>query len=221
VPAEPDAASAGAVWASVVQALGGARGAARAAGADLDARYAEAHRGYHGAAHVLAVVRDSSALAGELGVAPGDVAALTLAACAHDVVYDGRPGEDERASARWAQDQLAAAGVPGPVGARVAQLVLATLIHEAAGDDPAAAALLDADLAILAAAPADYDAYVWAVRGEYAHVDDTAWRIGRAAVLRSFADRERIYVSTPAHDRWEDAARANLARELATLEESP
>ena len=48
----------------------------------------------------------------------------------------------------------------------------------------AAAVVIDADLSILAAEPARYSAYVAGVRAEYGHVDDAAWRRGRADVLR-------------------------------------
>ena len=40
-----------------------------------------------------------------------------------------------------------------------------------------------ADLAVLGADVAGYDAYVTGVRQEYRHVDDATWREGRAAVL--------------------------------------
>ena len=53
--------------------------------------------------------------------------------------------------------------------------------------------LSDVDLAILGAPPSRYERYVVAVRSEYAHVDDRAWRRGRAEVLTSFLDRPAIY----------------------------
>ena len=41
--------------------------------------------------------------ADEVGLDDDTAALVALAACAHDVVYDGRPGADERASAEWAR----------------------------------------------------------------------------------------------------------------------
>jgi predicted metal-dependent HD superfamily phosphohydrolase len=179
---------------------------------DLDARYAEPHRRYHDTTHVRQVVRDAVAL-----TEGRDRALVALAAWAHDVVYDGRPGDDERASAAWARRELTAAGLADPDITRVEGLVLATLEHTASPGDHLADALLDADLAILGAEPAGYERYRLAVRAEYAHVADDDWRVGRGAVLRSLLDREPLYRTAAARDRWAAQARRNLAGELAGL----
>ncbi|MDQ0379754.1 HD domain-containing protein [Amycolatopsis thermophila] len=204
-------------WVSAVRALGGAEPVARAAAGELAARYAEPHRRYHDVAHVHAVLRDSAELAADLRLPEEERAVLTLAAAAHDVVYDGRPGEDERRSAEWAGSWLRRAGLAERHVVRVAELVLATLTHAAPRGDPAALALLDADLAILGADEAAYERYRVAVRAEYAAVSEDAWRAGRSAVLADLLAREPLYATAAARGRWETAAKANLARELASL----
>lgn len=98
-------------WTGAVCLLGGNQEVAAAAAADLSARYAEPHRRYHDNVHVQAVLRDAAALAGELRLSAEDRAVLAVAAGAHDVVYDGHPGDDERRSASWARDWLTRAGV--------------------------------------------------------------------------------------------------------------
>jgi len=198
-------------WDKAVVALGGCP-----RGTDLAERYAEPHRGYHNGDHVRQVVRDADLLAS--GHNDRDRAVITLAALAHDVVYDGKPGDDERRSAAWARRELTAAGVAEPDVARVENLVLATLSHEH-GDDPLAAVLLDADLAILGSDAAGYERYRAAVRAEYAHVTDEAWRVGRAAVLRSLLARDPLYVTSTARTRWDARARLNMAAELTALAE--
>ena len=92
--------------------------------------------------------------------------------------------------------------------------MLATAGHDA--DSPAAAVLLDADLAVLGAGEDDYRTYVDGVRAEYDFVDDLTWRAGRSAVLQSFLDRKRIYATTVMATR-EEQARHNLGTELAAL----
>jgi predicted metal-dependent HD superfamily phosphohydrolase len=204
-------------WIEAVRQLGGSADTAIGAAAELDRRYAESHRGYHGTAHVEAVVRDCAQLADELGLDCDARALVTLAACAHDVVYDGRPGADERASADWARRHLAASAVAATGVERVGELVLATTTHAAADGDLLAAVLLDADLAILGAPPDAYIRYMVAVRKEYASVPDDQWRTGRTHVLTDLAARRRLYVTEPARRRWAAQARRNLATELAGL----
>ena len=94
--------------------------------------------------------------------------------------------------------------------------MLATITHSS--DDPLAHVLLDADLAILGSEPAHYERYSRAVRQEYSQYDDPTWRAGRAKVLNSLLDREDLFVTEPARQLWDAAARTNLARELQSLE---
>jgi predicted metal-dependent HD superfamily phosphohydrolase len=205
------------VWVGAVGQLGGSTTTALGAAVDLEHRYAEPHRRYHTIEHVQAVLWDASWLAAELGVGVAEQAVVVLAACAHDVVHDARPGDDERASAEWARARLTESGVPTEAANRVAGLVLATASHVAADDDVATAVLLDADLAVLGGEPDAYADYVAAVRREYSAIPDPQWRAGRAQVLTALVGRERLYVTAPARARWEAAARANVAGELAGL----
>jgi len=204
-------------WAGAVNTLGGREEAARLHGSDLEQRYSEPHRRYHTGEHIRAVLADGAWIADALALGASDRALLTLASCAHDVVYDARPGDDERASAQWARSALDGSGLSSDVVRRVEQLILSTFAHEAPAGDPIAAALLDADLAILGAEPSAYDGYCLAVRGEYCRVHDDLWRAGRENVLNSILGRGSIFVTAPAIGRWESAARANVKRELSKL----
>lgn len=197
------------IWDDAVRTLGGAPDAA-----DLIERYSEPHRSYHNTFHVASVVRDSWALADTFTFTTEERAILTLAACAHDVIYDGKPGDDERASAAWARQRLA--GLEEEQITRVESLVLATITHSS--DDRLAQVMLDADLAILGSEPEHYERYRQAVRQEYGQYDDETWRAGRTKVLKTLLDREDLYVTEPARELWDAAARTNLARELQTLE---
>lgn len=204
-------------WIDATRSLGGNTAVAEQAADDLVTRYAEAHRRYHDTAHVLAVLRDSALLADELALSDHDRAIVTLAACAHDVHYDGHPGEDERRSADWAGTWLRRAGIGGQDMSEVERLVLATIDHVAEPADLAAQILFDADLAILAAPAEEYERYRRAVRAEYAAVPDDAWRTGRGAVLTGLAARDPLFHTAPARQRWELPAKANLTAELARL----
>ncbi|SEF34656.1 Predicted metal-dependent phosphohydrolase, HD superfamily [Amycolatopsis pretoriensis] len=192
-------------WAEAIAVLGGTSGA----WPELQARYGEPHRRYHTLDHATAVVRDSAWLAGDLGET--DRAIVAVAAWTHDVVYDAKPGDDERASARWAHEALA--GVAEAHIERVEGLILATIKHDAPPEDHLATALLDADLAILGAPAQDYAIYAEGVRQEYAKYPDEVWREGRIAVLEGMLARP-LYRSAAARARWATAAEKNLTAEL-------
>jgi len=201
-------------WDEAMAAAGGDPAAAGAVRRDLAARWAEPHRAYHTPAHLAHVL----AVVGELraaGEPVSDPAAVVLAAWYHDAVYDPRAGDNEARSADLARRHLAGLGADADRIARVADLVLTTRDHRATDAD--AAVLVDADLAILAVPPADYAAYVAAVRTEYGFVPEAAWRTGRAAVVAGFLARPRLFATATQHARADAAARANLASELDAL----
>jgi predicted metal-dependent HD superfamily phosphohydrolase len=185
------------------------------AGRDLLDRWHEPHRHYHTATHLaamLSVVDSQAHTAGHPDL-------VRLAAWFHDAVYDPRaPGAaNERHSAALAGRVLVRLGLPATAVAEVGRLVLLTAGHRAAAGDRDGALLCDADLAILAAPELAYDRYAAAVRREYAHVPDRAFRAGRADVLRGLLDLPALYRVPALAERWEAPARANLVRELNEL----
>lgn len=205
-----------AAWIRAVEALGGSSGAAADTAAELERRYRVPDRRYHNLAHIEAVLGQVGVLADDEGLSADDRAVATLAACVHDVVYEGRAGDDERASAAWARESLARCGVVDDVIDRVYQAVLQTIGH-GPDEDPSAAVVLDADLAILGSDMDAYHRYVNAVRDEYTDLDDEAWRSGRAAVLERLVGRDHLYLTRSGRARWETAARLNISRELHGL----
>ena len=173
---------------------------------ELLGRWREPHRHHHTIAHLaamLAIVRERPA--------------VELAVCFHDAIYDPRAAGNEEASAVLAERALTAASAAPATVAEVARLVRLTATHDPRPGDDAGALLCDADLAILPADPAGYDAYAAAVRREYAHLPDEVFRAGRAAVLRSLVGRPALYRVVGARADWEPRARANLTRELSRL----
>ena len=135
-----------------------------------------------------------------------------------DAVYDPRaePGRNERDSADLAAAALGERGAPAERIEQVGALVLATIDHAPPADgrlDREAAVLLDADLAVLAAPPDEYDRYARAVREEFAYVPDEAFAAGRRAVLEALLAKP-LFLTEEMRDA-EAVARANLARELS------
>lgn len=215
------------VWLTTLRAAGatGAPAVLARAGNDLLRRWDHPSRQYHDVEHladVLAAVdRLVAGPSGPQGGQEPDLAAVRLAAWFHDAVYEGRPGDDEEASARLAESVLADLGVPDPRVRRVAELVRMTAAHRPDDGDVEAALLCDADLAVLGSDGERYRRYAAAIRAEYAHVPDAAFRAGRAAVLRALVEQPQLYRTAAARTEWEELARANVARELAELTSEP
>ncbi|GAB3686887.1 HD domain-containing protein [Angustibacter aerolatus] len=184
-----------------------------AAAVGLLGRYGEPHRGYHDARHLGEVLTAVALLAEHAD----DLPVVVAAAWWHDAVYDptATAGANERASAELARTTLTGWGAPPERVAAVHDLVLMTADHDPTTAD--GRVLSDADLAVLAAGPDRYAAYVAGVRTEYAHVSDDAFAAGRAAVLEALLAHDRLYRTDEAHERWEVLARHNVEQELRTL----
>src|SRR5262249_32119973 len=112
---------------------------------------------------------------------------------------------------------LASLGIDRPTRDEVARLILLTKTHETTAQDVVGQGLLDADLSILGATEAEYDAYAAAIRREYDWVSDDDYRAGRRAVLHRFLARPGIYYPERMFEHCEQRARASLAGESASL----
>ena len=181
---------------------------------ELIARYGEPHRRYHTMAHIedcLAQVAASIDLTGD------QRELLEAAIWFHDAIYDPTRGDNEAESARLARERLTAAGAPEPFIDEVERLILLTAGHSVEPDDRLGARLVSIDLSILGAEPERYDAYAAAIREEYAHVPEPAYRAGRAAIMGRFLESDRLFADPVWAMRYETRARANIRREIGAL----
>jgi predicted metal-dependent HD superfamily phosphohydrolase len=185
-----------------------------AMGAALVERYREPWRRYHDARHLLAVLRQVDALAGDQ-----DLFIVRLAAWFHDAVYDipFRELTNEEASARLALRELSRAGLEQEDLTQVARLVRLTADHLPGSRDAEGELLCDADLAVLASPPEAYAAYVAAVREEYAAVPDEEFWGARFEVLEPWVEGEIF--RTGKGKMLTPAARANVVAEVGELAE--
>jgi predicted metal-dependent HD superfamily phosphohydrolase len=181
----------------------------------LVAAYSAPDRHYHNLEHVAEMLR----VAARLTSITDDPSAVQLAVWFHDAVYDPRAKDNEARSAELAETLLGPVGVPRGELERVARLVHATahLSDPRPPGDRETAILLDADLAILGAAPERYARYAAAIRREYAWVPEPEYRAARAQVLEHFLARPRLFWTDLAFQEGEEPARANLAAERASL----
>ncbi|QUL37031.1 hypothetical protein [Erythrobacter sp. JK5] len=184
--------------------------------ADLRQRHSEPQRHYHDWSHIEALLTHMADARGLLH----DPDAVLHAILFHDAIYDPRAKDNERRSAALLVETAPA--IPAASLSAARRMIEATEGHHLPGDLSGAAQsdcahFLDMDLAILGASPERFVIYEDQIRREYAHVPDAAFREGRAAVLRGFAARPRLYFSAWGRERFEAQARRNLARSLAAL----
>lgn len=190
----------------------GARGPADALFSALIEAWNAPGRHYHGERHLHDGLARLDGLRPTLR-RPNEV---ELAWWFHDAIQEpGAPDNEER-SAEWASRALGEAKADAGAVARIAAAIRATH-HAGAPATPDEAALLDLDLAILGAAPDEYDAYAAGVRAEYAMLPDEVWAHGRGAFLDGMVAKERLYFTDAFHEALDATARQNLRRERASL----
>ncbi len=174
---------------------------------EISSQYAGPGRFYHSLDHVQNVLETVQSL----GVHACNPNAVKLAAWLHDVIYDSKAADNEEKSAAYARRLCQELSIPdGPL---VASLILKTKSHDA-GEDADSQVLLDADLAILGASEADYQAYSQKIRLEYGWVPEPEYRKGRRQVLERFLSRPKIFHLL---SHLEEAARRNIGAEVGRL----
>ena len=146
----------------------------RDVGQSLVDRWSQPGREFHNTKHLVDVLVRVDELAEETH----EPDLVRLAAWYHGAIFDSadrkayanRGGEDEAASASVAEQELTSLGVPEARARRVHDLVVALVRHSPDPSDLDCAVLCDADLAMLAAEPQKYKAYLHDIRTEYAHL---------------------------------------------------
>jgi predicted metal-dependent HD superfamily phosphohydrolase len=177
---------------------------------DLLARWSETHRKHHTVTHLHEMLDAIGLLAGA-GI-EFDREAVELAAWFHDASYKVGRDDNENRSADLARELLASS----PIRDEVARLVLVTKTHKVADDDINGAVLIDADRSVLGSDPFRYRSYAAAVREEYADVPDEVFKPARAQVLTALLQGP-LFRTAAGRERWEEAARRNIAEEIAAL----
>lgn len=195
------------------------------AGVDADAlvrahsAYQSPGRQYHTWEHVLACVEHLRSTSCE------NPRVVFLALVFHDAVYVAGWSENEERSARLARELLRSSeSLDSAELAAIERMILSTRHHRApasgaSGASADEATLIDIDLSILAAPRREYEQYAGAIHDEWVPVaaSETAFRIGRLEFLRGMLAAPHVYLSRAAQQRWDQAARANMAWEIREL----
>jgi len=177
----------------------------------IEAAYAG--RAYHNLNHLEEMLGHFTALPTD--IAPAAPPTFGIALIYHDLVYSAGRKDNEAKSADLAASALREIGTDISQEQYCRKLIMATKTHAATTEDEAL--LVDLDLAVLARPATGYDAYAKAVRQEFSRFPGFLYRPGRKKALRHFLEKNRIYQTDYFHQRFEDAARTNLEREIKTL----
>ncbi len=180
---------------------------------DVVAAYSSFDRHYHTLEHIHQVLNAIATLQSYTK----NLLSVQLAAWFHDIVYNTQAQNNEEKSAEYAEQLLTSLGIPLKQIAAVKSLILNTKHHQAARDDFDSQVLIDADLAILAANPRQYQEYSKAIRQEYAWVEESNYITGRTQILKIFLQRDRIYHTPLFCKIGEQAARNNIQAEIQQL----
>ena len=207
-----------------VKALGATQPpeAIRSAGELLIERWSTPDRRFHNLRHLI----DMLARVDELAEESHNPDIMRVACWYHGCVFSsdaedvsrGNGGEDETASAAFAEADLYHLGVPMETVKRVCSLIVNLKRHMLDEHDIDAQALIDADLGTLAVDPQTYAEYVRLLREEYSHIPMEKYLRGRLTIVSRLLNREHLFHS-PLGERWEHAARENLSAEQRRLKE--
>ncbi len=183
-----------------------------AAFGELSAAYAEKHRAYHNAEHIVECLARFDEVA-DLAENPDEI---EFALWLHDAIYKTRGGDSEAESAEWATRLLTEGGADPAATGRVNAMIMATK-HAAEAPFPDAALMVDIDLSILGREEDRFDRYEDDVRREYRWVPGPLFRAKRKEMLSAFVERESLYETEHFRSRYESQARTNLARSIERL----
>ena len=178
--------------------------------------YGGSERYYHQLDHIGACLSELESMPDPGGL---NLQVVTLALIWHDAVYVPGDSLNEQLSASLLRSLTPAITVKSRIVDWACNAILVTQHHdgEALGDNTIAA-VVDIDLSILGTDSATYDRYAQAVRREFAHVSDEAWRHGRSTFLAGMLARNGpIFTLASMRDRYEMKARENMQREHDAL----
>ena len=176
-------------------------------------RYSEKQRFYHNLSHIHALLNTAEQFSDKFV----NYDSVKLAIWFHDVIYEPKSLKNEVESAELMREKLTELFFPKGVIKKVEKLILATEKHDAANLDGDGKLFIDLDLSILGSEESVYEKYTKAIRCEYSFVPKVLYSYRRTQVLRSFTDCQFVYFTNEMREKYEAAARRNIANEIKEL----
>ncbi|MBO0348480.1 hypothetical protein J0895_05040 [Phormidium pseudopriestleyi FRX01] len=180
---------------------------------NLVSTYSHPQRYYHNLGHIQFMME----ILDRMKPLAKDFPAIYLSTWFHDVIYDPTASDNEEKSAEYAGEILPTLNIPASTIAATQTMILKTKHHEAAENELDTQILLDADWAILATEPTEYQFYTQAIRREFVAYSEADYRRGRTQFLKGLLKRDRLYFTPLMFEEQEAIARRNLEQEIQTL----
>ncbi len=199
-------------WMRFVERIAGDAKSPAQALSGLEVAYADPPRAYHNLNHIA----DCLGVMDQMPEATGP--AIELAIWYHDAIYDPFSKTNEQDSALFMRRAATDMGIANEIIDAAASLILITANHQQAAS-PDEQVIADIDLSIIASPAPAYDRYALAIRKEYKDVEELAYQTGRQQFLQSLLDAPVLFRTQWARTRrFDQQARANISRELASLQ---
>lgn len=179
---------------------------------NLAKRYIESHRAYHTLEHIKECIAEFE----QVRHLAFNANAIEWALWYHDAIYDTKAKDNEERSAKLAMEAVRSALLPDNFGKSVVSLIMATK-HSEVPTDKDARLIVDVDLSILGQPEEKFNEYERQIRKEYEWIPKNEFIAKRSAVLKSFLDRQVIYLTRFFYEKYEVLARQNIARSLKKL----
>ncbi|WP_099367881.1 HD domain-containing protein [Sphingobacterium sp. 1.A.4] len=177
---------------------------------ELKEQYQAKGRYYHNLDHITAMLMELESVK-EMLI---NIDLLWFAVYYHDVIYLPHSSCNEVDSANFARERLVNTNLNNKQIDQIADLILSTKKHELHQESDFNY-LIDADLSILGKPWEIYLQYIKNIRKEYAMFSDTIYNSGRSKFLKHLLAEEQVFKTAWFQKKYEEQARANLARELA------
>lgn len=180
---------------------------------NLIQRYSEPIRHYHNLEHLQEILF----LLQQVQDISHNPSVLQLSAWFHDCIYDPQAKDNEALSAIFAEQVLNQLDVDSQIIYLTTEIVRSTKNHQPLIYGIDNLIFLDVDLAILGTTKEQYLQYAHAIRQEYSHLNNLAYRKGRTELLTQILTKPKIYYTDYFYQRLETTARNNLQAEIAQL----
>lgn len=171
--------------------------------------YAYSHNYYHTHQHIVECLELFYEIKDQLN----DPIAVELAIWFHDVIYDPQAFDNEEQSAKLMLKHGVGILKKAELE-KVARWIIATKKHLPSKEHDLKY-LLDIDLAILSASPQRFMEYEKQIQQEYVWVSPEVYQIKRTEVLMQFYQQQPLFQTEYFQQKFEDAAKNNLAQVLS------